>query len=53
MLRRKYHIEDIPVFGYLGTRQFFLVKIEFYNFRKLIKHDRHFRAESVQNLATA
>lgn len=31
VLRRRYHIDDIPVFGYLRSRQFFWLKIGTYN----------------------
>lgn len=53
VLRRKYHIDDIPVFGYLRTRQFFLFKIGAYNFNKLMKHNKRLRAESAQKLVIA
>ena len=53
VLRRKYRIDDIPVFGYLRTRQFFLLKIGAYNFNKLVKHNKRLRAKSAQKLVTA
>ena len=53
VLRRKYHIDDIPVFGYLQTRQFFLFKTGAYNFNKLVKHNKRLRARFAQKLATA
>ena len=51
VLRRKYHIDDIPVLGYLRSRQFFWLKIGTYNFKKLIKHNRRKQVECAQNLA--
>lgn len=53
VLRRRYHVDDIPVFGYLRSRQFFLFKVGAYNFNKLLKHNRRTRVESAQNLAIA
>lgn len=53
VLRRKYHVDDIPVFGYLRSRQFFLFKVGAYNFNKLLKHNRRTRGESAQNPAMA
>lgn len=53
VLRRKYHIDEIPVFGKLRSRQFFLFKIGAYNFGKLFRHNRRLQVESAQNLATA
>lgn len=53
VLRRRYHIDDIPTFGYLRTRLFFLFKIGAYNFNKLVKHNKRLRAESAQKLETA
>ena len=53
VLRRRYHVDDIPVFGYLRSRQFFLFKVGAYNFNKLLKHNRRTRGESAQNLAMA
>lgn len=37
VLRRRYHVDNIPVFGYLRSRQFFLFKVGAYNFNKLLK----------------
>ncbi|MGN0247243.1 MAG: transposase [Lachnospiraceae bacterium] len=53
VLRRKYHIDDIPVFGHLRSRQFFLLKVGAYNFNKLLKHNRRKRDKSAQNLVMA
>ena len=50
VLRRKYHIDEIPVFGKLRSRQFFLFKIGAYNFGKLFRHNRRLQVESAQNL---
>lgn len=36
VLRRRYHVDDIPVLGYLRSRQFFWFKIGAYNFNKLL-----------------
>lgn len=51
VLRRRYHIDDIPVLGYLRSRQFFWLKIGTYNFVKLLKHNK--RVKSAQNLKIA
>lgn len=53
VLRRRYHVDDIPVFGYLRSRQSFLLKVGAYNFNKLLKHNRRTREKSAQNLAIA
>ena len=49
VLRRRYHIDEIPVLGYLRSRQFFLFKIVAYNFNKLRRHNRRRKDESAQN----
>lgn len=49
VLRRRFHVDSIPVFGYLRSRQFFLLKIGAYNFNKLLRHNRSSQVESVQN----
>ncbi|MEG1877508.1 MAG: transposase [Lachnospiraceae bacterium] len=51
VLRRRYHIDDIPVFGYLRSRQFFWLKIGTYNFAKLINHNK--RVKYISNLKIA
>lgn len=51
ILRRRYHIDEILVLGYLRSRQFFWIKIETYNFMKLLKHNK--RMKSAQNLKPA
>lgn len=38
VLRRRYRIDDIPVFGYVRTKLFFRLKVAAYNFTKLLKH---------------
>lgn len=43
VLRRRYHIDDLPVFGLSRTRMSFALKIGAYNFRKLLKHNRKTR----------
>lgn len=53
VLRRKYRIDEIPVFGKLRSRQFFLFKIGAYNFGKLFRHKHRLRVESAQNLIIA
>lgn len=53
VLRRRYHIDEIPVFGYLRSRQFFLLKIGAYNFNKLLKHNRRARGKSALQLTIA
>ena len=53
VLRRKYHIDDIPTYGLLKSRQFFLLKIGAYNFKKLLRHNRNQRVKSAQNLKLA
>lgn len=51
VLRRRYHIDDIPVLGYLRSRQFFWLKVGTYNFAKLLKHNK--RVKFAQNLKIA
>jgi len=46
VLRRKYHIDDIPVYGILRSRQFFLFKIGAYNFKKLFNYSQKTRGNS-------
>ena len=53
VLRRRFHIDEIPVFGFLRSRQFFLFKIGAYNFNKLLRHNSRLRAKSAQNLVIA
>jgi len=51
VLRRKYHVDAIPVFGRIRSKVFFLFKICAYNFNKLRSHNRRLRERSAQNLA--
>ena len=53
VLRRRYHVDDIPVLGYLRSRQFFLFIIGAYNFNKPLRHNRKTRGRSAQEPATA
>lgn len=53
VLRRRYHIDRMPVFGYLRSRQFFLLKIGAYNFNKLLGHNRRIRGKSALQPAIA
>jgi len=41
VMRRKYHIDDLPVFGLNRTRMAFAIKVGAYNFKKLLKHNRN------------
>lgn len=49
VLRRRYHIDDIPVCGLLRSKVFFLFKVGAYNFNKLLRHNRRLRVECAQN----
>ena len=49
VLRRRYHVDDIPVFGILRTKLFFRLKVAAYNFNKLLKFCRRSRAYCAQN----
>ena len=51
VLRRRYHVDAIPVFGKLRSKAFFMLKICAYNFNKLRSHNRRHRVKSAQNLA--
>lgn len=53
VLRRKYHVDYIPVFGLIRSRVFFLFKIGAYNLNKLRSHNRKIREKSAQNLVMA
>lgn len=53
VLRRRYHVDQMPVFGYLRSRQFFLLKIGAYNFNKLLRHNRRVRGKSALQPAVA
>lgn len=41
VMRRKYHVDDLPVFGLNRTRMAFALKVGAYNFKKLLKHNRN------------
>ena len=43
VMRRKYHVDDLPVFGLVRTKMAFALKVGAYNFRKLLKHNRNTR----------
>ncbi len=53
VLRRKYRVDEIPTYGKLRSRVFFLFKIGAYNFNKLRRHQQRKRAKSVQIAAIA
>ena len=53
VLRRKYRVDEIPTYGKLRSRVFFLFKIGAYNFNKLHRHQQRKRAKSVQLAAIA
>lgn len=50
VLRRKYHVDSIPVRGLIRSKLFFVLKIGAYNIRKLMKHLPNVREKSAQNL---
>lgn len=41
VMRRRYHVDDLPVFGLTRTRMAFALKVGAYNFKKLLKHNRN------------
>jgi len=41
VMRRRYHVDDLPVFGLIRTRMAFALKVGAYNFKKLMKHNRN------------
>ena len=43
VLRRRYHVDDLPVFGLTRTRMAVALKIGAYNFKKLLKHNKNTR----------
>lgn len=53
VLRRKYRVDEIPTYGKLRSRVFFLFKIGAYNFNKLRQHQRRTRARSALLAAVA
>lgn len=53
VLRRKYRVDEIPTYGKLRSRAFFLFKIGAYNFNKLLRYQRRTRAKSAHLAAVA
>jgi len=53
VLRRKYHVDNIPVRGLIRSKMFFTLKVGAYNIRKLLKHFPKVRATSAQKLEIA
>ena len=49
VLRRRYHVDNIPVFGYIQTKLYFRLKVAAYNFNKLLKHCMRSRMICAQN----
>ena len=49
VLRRRYHVDDIPVFGYMPTKLFFRLKVAAYNFNKVLKYCMRSRMNCAQN----
>ena len=52
VLRRKFRVDEIPVFGLIRSKMFFTTKIMAYNFGKLIRSMAKQRANSAQMAAT-
>lgn len=48
VLRRKYRVDDIPVFGLLRSKTFFTMKVMAYNFNKLRRSLSRQGVESAQ-----
>ena len=53
VLRRRYRVDEIPVFGYFRTKLFFQLKVAAYNFTKFLKYRRRTRGYCAQNLKSA
>ena len=53
VLRCKYRVDEIPTYGKLRSRAFFLFKIGAYNFNKLLRYQRRTRAKSAHLAAVA
>lgn len=53
VLRRRYHVDEIPVFGYIRTKMFFRLKVAAYNFGKVLRYSRRTGAYCAQNQETA
>ena len=47
VLRRKYRVDEIPVFGYIRSKMFFALKVGAYNIRKVCNHCERQRHQSV------
>ena len=43
VMRRRYHIDDLPVFGLIRTKMAFALKVGAYNFKKLVSYNRKTR----------
>ena len=46
VLRRKYRIDEMPVFGYIRSKMFFVLKLGAYNIQKLCRHCARSRRQS-------
>ena len=53
VLRRKFRVDEIPVFGLIRLKMFFATKIMAYNFGKLVRSMAKQRAYSAQKAAIA
>ena len=53
VLRRKYRIDQLPVYGLERSMQFIQFKIAAYDFNKFLRHMRRTRVESAQDAAIA
>ena len=49
VLRRRYRIDEIPVFGYIRMKMFVRLKMAAYNFGKLLRYSRRSEASCAQN----
>ena len=46
VLRRRYRIDEMPVYGYIRSKMLFALKIGAYNIRKLCNHCKRQRHQS-------
>lgn len=53
VLRRRYRVDEMPVFGYIRTKMFLRLKVAAYNFGKVLNYSRRSGAYCAQNLKTA
>ena len=53
VLRRRYRVDAIPVFGFIRTKLFFRLKVAAYNFSKFLKFRRRSQAYCAQNQTSA